>query len=212
MKKINEDRLLSWIYGLSAAIVAVMGVIAYLHHTTFVIDASFGILIMSLAYYYRSKLIFSWEGALFSCLGFISNTAGAVGIYELSYKGAGWDKMLHVISTIGISMLAYSFLATKNKSEKRKFFSTLGLIIITLLIVHGIGAVNEITEFIGSRYLGIAQGMFGMTNGLNPPNSDFERYDIQWDMIANLIGTIIGITYIVIKSKFVNQKKPKALA
>ena len=203
----NEDKLLSWIYGLSTAIATVMGVIAYLHHTTFIIDASFGILIMSLAYYYRKKVIYSWEGALFSCLGFVSNTAGAVGIYELSYRGAGWDKMLHIISSIGISLLTYSFLVAKNNSKKRKILSTLGLAAITLLIVQGLGAVNEITEFIGSRYFGIAQGMFGMTNGLNPPNSDFERYDIQWDIIANLFGAIIGIAYIIVKSKFANQKK-----
>ncbi|MBI2558086.1 hypothetical protein HYW20_02080 [Candidatus Woesearchaeota archaeon] len=199
--KASEDKLLSWIYVLSIITLAAMGFIAYRRHTTFVIDASFGIFVMSVAYYFRKKIIFSWEGALVSTLGFISNTAGAVGIYELSYNGIGWDKALHIISTAGISMLVYSFIA--HKSKKRKVFSKLGIAVAALLIVQGISAVNEVTEFIGSRYFGIAQGMFGMTNALNPQNSQFERFDIQWDLIANLLGSVIGLGYIVIKNKFV---------
>ncbi len=200
--KESEDKLLGWIYVLSLITLAAMGFIAYRRHTTFVIDASFGILVMSAAYYYRKKIVYSWEGALVSTLGFISNTAGAVGIYELSYNGIGWDKALHVISTAGISLLVYSFIAAKNK---KKAFSKLGIVVATLLIVQGISAINEVTEFIGSRYFGIAQGMFGMTNALNPPNSQFERYDVQWDLIANLLGSIIGLGYIIVKNRLTKK-------
>ena len=203
----HQDRLLGWIYVITVIFVAVMGIISFMHHTTFVIDASFAIIVISLIYYYRKKIIFSWEGALFSCLGFVSNTAGAVGIYELYYQGIGWDKLLHVISTAGISMLAYSYLSVKNKSTRNKVFSVFGLVVITFLLVQGIGAINEITEFIGSRYFGIAQGMFGITNGLHPPKSDFELYDTQWDMIANVIGTIVGIAYMIAKSKIIKNKR-----
>ena len=186
-----------------------MGILAYIRHSAFYIDSIVAVLTLSAASYWRKKIIFSWEGALLVCLGFILNVSGVIGTYDLSYRGIGGDKLIHFVSMAGLAILIYSFLESKNALSGKKIFGTVTLIILALFISEGLGAINEINEFVGSKYFGIDKGMFSMANGSKVLQSDFDHYDTQWDMIFNTFGSIAGVLYISIKSRLHHHKKLK---
>lgn len=178
-------------YSASIMLLALLAVVACIdHHLKFFLDATIGIIVISLAYHYRHKFIFSLEGAVLCLTGWAMNAAGAINAYQLSFYGVGWDKLLHMTSCAGLVLLFYAYLTRKTQLAfwERAFFA--------IFVVAGFGALNEIVEFIGSQYFGIGQGLFGMSNGVTPLASVFERFDTQWDMIFNMIGSLLALGYI----------------
>ena len=184
------DRLLTRIYFFTIIMLVTLAAIAYVNDSVFFTDAIISIFAITAVYHFRKSLVYSWEGALLCCLGWLMNTAGTLGAYDLSVEGFGWDKLLHFISITGLTILIYAYL--QRKSE----LSVLEVVAITFFIAQGFGAINEIVEFIGSHYFNVGQGLFGMMNGLSEPMSNFDRFDTHWDMIINTLGILTGLLYI----------------
>ena len=176
-------------YWLTLTSIIILGIIAYLNNSVFFTDALISITVISIIFHLRKKLLFSWEGAALCCTGWLMNMAGAIGAYNLSFSGLGWDKLLHFTSILGLTLLTFAYLKQKDAS-----FSALEIGIIVFLIAQGFGAINEVAEFIGSEYFNIGQGLFGMMNGLSEPVTVFDMYDTHWDMIINTIAVGIGLT------------------
>jgi uncharacterized membrane protein YjdF len=198
----RNERAIVWTYGISITLVLILGVVSLWTSQVFLSNAILGCAGLVILYKYRKHILFAWEGAVLGAAGIVMNTAGAIGAYELSYHGVGWDKLLHVVAMAGITIVAYAYLKKRHHQ-----FSTAEMVLLALCIVEGIGAINEILEFIGSRYFSIGQGLFGMSNGVSALKSDFDNFDTQWDMIANTVGALLAFSYLGIKRLWVRKSR-----
>ena len=178
----------SWIFMSTVALLSILGLVAYAARSVFFIDSIISIAVISVVYYYRKRLLFSWEGTLLCCLGWLMKMLGTLGAYDLYIAGIGWDKALHFISILGVTLLVHAYLS-------RKGLNMAETAILTFLIAQGFGAVNEIAEFIGTHYFGAGQGLFGMMNGLSEPANKFYMYDTHYDLIANTLAILLGLWY-----------------
>ncbi len=164
----------------------------------FFYDSLFGILLLPILYHYRKNAITSFTGAVFVAIGWIFNLLGTVGAYEIYFFGVGWDKFIHLINAFGLSFLAFNYFHNIKKTDGKSYFSIASCIIITLLVAEGVGAINEIAEFLGTTYFSIGQGLLGMSNGLGMQNGIFDKFDTHWDMVANTLGFLLWLIYLAI--------------
>jgi hypothetical protein len=185
----QEDWKFSAIYVASILSIMILGTIAYNTDSSFFDDAILSIIAITAVYAYRRRLLFSWEGALLCCAGWVMNMMGAIGAYEWSAYGLGWDKLLHMTSILGLTLLTHAYLAHTERN-----LSLVEVAVITFLIAQGFGALNEILEFIGTYYFGVGQGLFGMLNGVIT-NTSFDQYDTHWDLIINTAGICLALFY-----------------
>jgi len=203
-KSINENSF-KWIYGVSITLVFIFGTIgawtgAWTGRYVFYFNALAECALIMLLYSHRAKLIFTPLGAALGATGLVMNAAGSVGAYNLVYAGIGWDKALHFVTMTGITLIIYAYI-----KEKKSIFSMGERTIIVLLVAAGIGAMNEIFEFIGTQYFGIGQGLFGSQNGTAIVRNDLEIFDTQWDLITNTLATMLTITYANLKNIHINN-------
>lgn len=198
------ERRITLIYWLTITGLLALGVMAFLLKSVFFSDALISIIAVSAIFSLRKQLLFSWEGTMLCCIGWLMNMAGTLGAYDLSYAGVGWDKFLHFTSILGVTLLAYSFF-----KQKEINLSAFGIGIIVFFVAQGFGAVNEIAEFIGSHYFGVGQGLFGMMNGLSEPVSNLDKFDTHWDMIINTIAIVVGLTFTALRYRSPTPNKLK---
>jgi len=182
----NESKALYTITLITVILLIGFAIFSAMNNSKFFFDAIIGILIVIVCYRYRLSFIYSVPGATLSAAGIVMNTAGAVGAYNLTIGIIGWDKFLHIIAAAGVALITYAYL---RKKQAGILLSILG----AFLIAQGLGAFNELVEFLGTRYFDIHQGLFGTANGDNPLSTDLERFDAEWDMIFNSIGIIFSI-------------------
>jgi len=203
------------IYWITVVLLALLSVYAAIHGMIYVIDAAIFITLATVLFAFRKKLVFSTSGFLLSCAGMLMNTSGALGAYNLSVHGVGWDKLLHVVTSVGIGLLVYAYLKRASDIAQRASkltFGPLALALLVFFIVVGIGAFNEISEFIGTRYFGFSEGILGMSNGSIISSNDLNRFDTHWDMIANAMGALFVVAYTTIRSSFAKPVKRKPAA
>jgi hypothetical protein len=181
-----EKRLL-WIASVGFTLFFLLGIIAIVKRSGFFADSLIGMAGLLLLYRYRHKVLLSAEGAALIMIAAVMNNAGVLGFYDIYLGPVGWDKLIHLTAMAGTTLLCYAFL------RKRRLNITTALI-ITFFVVQGFGAINEVSEFLGSYYLGIGQGLFGMQNG-SVQIGTFDAFDTQWDMVFNTFAILIGITY-----------------
>jgi hypothetical protein len=198
------ERKISVIYWLTIIGLVMLGAFAYAAKSVFFADALISIIVVSAVFAIRKQVLFSWEGTALCCIGWLMNMAGTLGAYELSYQGLGWDKLLHFTSILGVTLLAYAYFKQRDMN-----LSLFEVGIIVFLIAQGVGAVNEISEFIGSQYFGVGQGLFGMMNGLSEPASKFDRFDTHWDLIVNTIAIVVGLAITTLRNRSPVSAKAK---
>lgn len=187
--QVAEHSSLTIIYIATVVALFLLGATAFVTESVFFIDAVVSIAVVSAVYYYRKHLIYSWEGAALAAAGWLMNMLGTLGAYDIYIAGLGWDKALHFVSILGVTLLAHAYLDHSGR------FNTLELAVIAFLIAQGFGAINEMAEFIGTHYFGAGQGLFGMMNGLTEPANKFAQYDTHWDIITNTVAAMGGIAY-----------------
>lgn len=193
-----EDKKLkriTWIYVGTITALMALCIIAFVTRSVFFKDGIISIAAVSLVYIFRDKLIYSWEGALMASIGWLMNMAGTLGAYELQISSIGWDKLLHLMSMIGITLLAHAYLRNHGMQNA----SLLKIGVIVFLIAQGFGAINEVAEFIGSEYFGVGQGLFGMMNGMSEPVTELDIYDTHWDMVVNTLAIALGLAYVAMR-------------
>jgi hypothetical protein len=197
---------ISGIYWVTVALLVLLGIYAAIHRMMYVADALILITFASLLFAHREKVLLSWEGVLLGCTGMLMNTVGVFGAYNITVHGIGWDKFLHLVMSAGIGLLIYAYLDRASRRASNPSFNPWELALFTFFLVLGVGALNEITEFMGVTYFGFSQGILGMANGSVVSNNSLERFDTQWDLITNAIGALVAVAYMTIKTSLVKRR------
>lgn len=164
-------------------------------------DALF-VICLTIAYYYVEKRmpLPTWL-VILSCAFIVFHVMGLTILNLFAYYilGIGYDKWLHLSTGIVLTLAFYYWL--------RKRLRIRSAILISILIVLGIGSINEIIEFVGSIYLHVnSASMFSQKDLLPPSMNDLQVYDTWWDMIFNLFGGLVG-AIIIIATRFGFDKK-----
>ncbi|MEK6943424.1 MAG: hypothetical protein AABX00_05160 [Nanoarchaeota archaeon] len=123
------------------------------------------------------------------------NLLGAAGLYaHFAFGAVGYDKLVHLISSFAA---AYALLEIS--TEKQMFLRYT----FVILMLMGLGALVEINEFIGTAYFGMENGgIFAIGDGLSVIKSDLQRYDTYFDMITNLLGGLMAVSFVMARSRF----------
>ena len=117
-------------------------------------------------------------------------------LYGWSFLNYHYDWIVHSFAILCFSIVVCSiFYPYLKKSLKSKFL----MFVIFLFFVLGLGAFNEILEYIGFDVFGYGEGFLEFGSGDSSP------YEGPWqnssmDLISNLAGAIIGISsFLLIK-------------
>jgi hypothetical protein len=198
----DMEKKLLWAGGIGVLLFVTLGIISLAKHSYFFIDSLVGIAVILLAYRWRHNIT-SFDGILMLLVAALMNTAGVLGAYEIYMGPVGWDKMLHIVALVGVTLICYTYL------QKHRF-SVISAIVLTFFVAQGIGAFNEILEFLGFYFVGLGQGFFGMQNGV-VVHAGFDLYDTHWDMVFNTIGITLGLLYAQIGrlNKHIHSNKPR---
>lgn len=199
LRRRYDDPAMTSIFAFTIISLLILGGIAYTTQSVFFTDAIISIAVVTIIYQYRHALLFSWEGALLAATGWLMNMLGTLGAYEIYISGIGWDKALHFVSILGVTMLAYAYL-------QRHDLRGIELAVLVFFIAQGFGALNEILEFIGTQYFGAGQGLFGMMNGMTEPANKFYQFDTHWDLVTNTIAIVAGLFYMATKRRIYKRR------
>lgn len=169
---------------------------AWVEKASYRIDSAFHGLFVIWLFWKRKKLgIEPWVlvGVL---LAVVMNNAGLFDAYNVVFLNLGYDKWLHLVSGFFFTCAIYQFLMS------RKTENGVTLFLMAFLIWTGLGAVEEMAEFVGSVYLGISQGFLAQAAGeAFYPVSDLVRYDPLWDMLFNLFGSLGAGLFLLCKNR-----------
>lgn len=154
------------------------------------------IVFLVIIYFYDKKFNMSFTALILLCIATLLNPLGAFGLYSyfILFGVVGYDKLIHLFSSFAIT---YGIL--EGFKEKKTFLK----FAVAILIVGGLGSVNEISEFIGYRYFGVDNGgIFTTSDTLPSVRSDLQTYDTYFDLIFNFAGAFIASIYIISRHKF----------
>ncbi len=197
---------IDWVFWVAISIDLLFGVLALILNEPYINDSVFGAVLLGILYRYRKTLIYSATGAAILSLGWLFNMMGTIGAYNWYWNGViGWDKLIHITTGIGAALLAYYYL--EHKAGRKAALTTVSIVVLTIIIVEGLSAFNEIVEFIGTAFFGAKVGTFSMSNGLIVHASTFDKYDTQWDMIADGVGCCLALCGLFIRNRFFPGKR-----
>ena len=150
-------------------------------------------------------------------IGHILHSCGIFGWYHISPLPIQWDHITHFFGAMPFALLFFNFLA---QWADAKWFTrkNLSLLFIVFFAAMGVGAIVELSEFVGFLSLGFGEGafMFGAGDSVEglEGNSLIEAIgggwiNTGWDLTFNTIGILFGIAVMII-SKLVVRKPAKA--
>ena len=139
----------------------------------------------------------------------VLHAGGIFGWYYISPVPIRWEIITHLAGGFAFSLLMFNWMQQwmENKFCKKNLL----IIMAIFLAATGVGAVVEISEFVGYLSLGFGEGafMFGPGDGLaGKVGSDLIDaigggwINEGWDFINNTIGIIIGMIIMGIIRKF----------
>jgi len=162
---------------------------------------------------------FRMTPAIFTLLtiGHLLHACGIFGWYHISPVPIQWDHITHFLGELPYALLFFNFFSqwadTKWLTKKN-----LLLLIAIFLAAFGVGAVVEMSEFLGYLKLGFGDGalMFGPGDSV----AGFEGSDLidaigggwintGWDLIFNTTGILFGIAMMIIQ-RIIARKPEKA--
>ena len=156
---------------------------------------SAGIIIF--VYYLNKKHKFSWFALIINAIGV---TLHHVKLYGNFYFGIGFDKWMHLIVPFALCFLVYRIIDNLTSSK-----NNLTTIILTMVVVCGLGCLVVVVEFIGFSVFGQGVGHGLLLYG----EADYgEYFNTSWDIICNLIGAVVGtiVAVVIKKLKFSSIK------
>jgi len=170
-------------------------------------------------FYAWTYKVFRMNAPIFTLLivGHILHSCGIFGWYHISPVPIQWDHITHFFGTLPFALLFFNFLS---QWADTNFFTRKNLLLLMTVFVAamGVGAIVELSEFLGFLSLGFGDGafMFGTGDGV----AGFEGTDLidaigggwineGWDFVFNTIGILFGIT-IMLLSKLIIKKPEKA--
>lgn len=180
---------------------------AFLIYELFVYKSALLDVLVAIAFYIvifviNQKYSLSVTSIILLGITLLLNPLGVFKFYSVFVFGfLGYDKIIHFISCFAIAYALLDFY------RGRKNVLTY---LVVILIVLGLGAVIEIVEFLGYRYMGVDNtGMFTIEDGLPEIRSDLQTYDIYFDMIFNLLGAIFALIIFFLKTKLRDKRSLK---
>ena len=124
--------------------------------------------------------------ALFA-VALVLHDLGAFGFYQRSFGGLQYDWLVHFFFGVVGGLIVGR--ALRVRLELRGLVRVL----LTVLVVTGIGGIHEIVEAASSIFLGPEYGMLHV----GPDNP----YDTQEDMLSNVLGSGLGLALLAITSR-----------
>lgn len=158
------------------------------------VDMLVSIGFFTLLYFLDRRYKFSNITIIIVTIALILGASGSLGMYNyFVIYYFGFDKLIHFTNSLAAAFILMHIV--KDKHFYLKYF-------FVILIVAGIGSVNEINEFVGFTYLHIKDyGIFTQGDNLAEIKSDLQIYDTSFDMIFNVIGACFGIILFFIYKK-----------
>ena len=210
----NHVRLLTII---GVLIFLVMIPIAYLNGVYGFIPDLMTFIVLTLFYYWTFNT-FRNTVPIFTLLiiGHLTHAMGIFGWYHISPVPIQWDHITHIFGALPYALLFFRFF--EQWADVRWFSKkNLLLLLAVFLAATGVGAVVEMSEFVGYLSLGFGEGafMFGPGDGI-AGHSGSDLIDVigggwineGWDFMYNTVGIIIGIIIMVIIRATVRKPKP----
>ncbi|MDW3094814.1 MAG: DUF2238 domain-containing protein [Gammaproteobacteria bacterium] len=142
------------------------------------------LILLFATYYFRSHIYLHWiHYFLFSIFLFL-HCCGMFQLYETYPLGIEYDYWVHSYFGLISSLIILHWFT---KSDYK--FSQTFCIISTFVAVLGISAAHELYEFAGAILLGEGDGVLFIGAG------DKDQWDTQKDMLNNIIGGIVGVSF-----------------
>ena len=158
--------------------------------------------------------------------GNVTHALGVFGFYSNSPFPMQWDHITHFFGALPFAMLFFQILKDK---ISRNFFTwkNLGVFVLVILLATGVGAVVELSEFVGFLVNGFGNGAlaFGTGDGFANIPADQITSMINvvgggwinegWDFVFNTIGILVGllitikIYWVLGLGEFEDSKKSK---
>ncbi len=200
---------------ISILIFLVMIPIAYLNGVYGWIPDICVFIILTLFYYWMYDT-FRMNMPIFTMLiiGHLMHAMGIFGWYYISPIPIQWDHITHVFGILPFALLFFRWI---EQWMDVKFCTKKNLLLIftVFLAATGVGAVNELSEFIGYLSLGFGEGafMFGPGDGVTGLQGTAlvdalggGWINEGWDFVYNTVGIIIGMA-IMIVLRIINKKE-----
>jgi len=149
-------------------------------------------------------------------LGMIPHALGVFGFYGASPFPIQWDHVTHLAGLFGFALLFAGFLSQWMDARVWSRRNVM-LFILIFFAASGVGALIELSEFVGYLKYGIGQGAFAFG-----PGDGFETFvgntsdkiadigggwiNTGWDLTFNTFGILLGIVAFIIRRAAI--KKP----
>lgn len=151
-------------------------------------------------------------------LGMLSHGAGVFGFYGVSPVPIQWDHVTHFLSIFAFTLMIFGYLGQWMDARLVTTRNVL-LVVLVFFAASGVGALIELSEFLGYLKYGFGEGAFAFG-----PGDGFETFaanntdliadlgggwiNTGWDLIWNTIGIALGILVMCARRAF--KKGPKA--
>ncbi len=163
-------------------------------------------IILTLFYYWMFDT-FRMNLPIFTLLiiGHILHAGGIFGWYYVSPVSVQWDHLTHIFGAFPYALLFFRWMEQWMDEKFTK--KNLLLLFAIFLAATGVGAVVELSEFIGYLQLGAGEGafMFGPGDGIaGKEGSDLIDtigggwINEGWDFVYNTVGIVIGMVIMII--------------
>lgn len=210
---INDLKILT---GISILIFLIMIPIGYLRGVYAFIPDLVLFIILTLFYYWTYDT-FRMNTPIFTMLifGHILHACGIFGWYSTSPVPIQWDHVTHFFGAFPYALLFYKFF---EQWADTKWFTKKNILLLlaVFLAATGVGAVVELSEFVGYLQLGFGEGafQFGPGDGVTGlTGSDLVDaigggwINEGWDFVWNTFGILVGMAIMIVISLF--RKKPE---
>lgn len=194
-KILNKNKAFANIIFLSTTfILSCFLIVSIMQKQNFIGDNIVFIIILFGLYILQKRFYVPWLATALVCLAIIFHTAGTLGLYgKFVVWVIGYDKLVHIIASFATTFYVFQLIAKKQKIKWIPF---------AILIMFGLGAIVELSEFIGTRFFGIDNGgLFAIGDELPEVKSDLQKYDTYYDMIFNLVGGLLSVVLILLMRK-----------
>jgi hypothetical protein len=118
---------------------------------------------------------------------FIAHAAGVLGLFATNPfgLGPGYDKYMHFLSGVGFTLFFVTLLPAQKRWQR---------FCLAFLCLMGLAALGKVMEFSGSYFLGFTKGgLIATGRGGEIAGNPFDVYDPYFDLIFNLIGSVVGL-------------------
>lgn len=195
------DNYVKTLTGISILIFLVMIPIAYLNGVYGWIPDICVFILLTLFYYWAYDTL-RMNTPIFTLLiiAHILHAGGIFGWYHISPVPIRWEIVTHLAGGFAFSLLVFRWMEQwmEKKFTKKTCFVLIGI----FLAATGLGAIVEISEFVGYLFAGEGEGAFQFGPGDGVAGKEgTELIDALgggwinegWDFIYNTIGILVGI-------------------